>query len=292
MINYKLFLKGTAMGCADLIPGVSGGTIALITGIYEELINSIRSFDHRAFGLLFSLKLKSFWQHVNGSFLVHVFGGMLLSIFLLTRLITYLLSEHPIPLWSFFFGLILISAFYVMPKRVRVKEGVMILLGAALAYTITTLTPGSTPDALWFVFIAGSIAICAMILPGISGSFILILLAKYEFILGALKAFDIKVIIVFGLGCVIGLLSFSKLIHWLLQHQRSVTMATLAGFMLGSLNKIWPWKTSSDITVRNLTPSAYEQLTNSESLLGLAILFFVIGSVLVVLLERLGQSSK
>ena len=292
MINFRLFLKGAAMGCADLIPGVSGGTIALITGIYEELINSIRSVDARALRLLLSLKLKDLWLHINGPFLMHVFAGIFLSVFSLSSLITYLLNDHPIPLWSFFFGLILISAFYVMPKKMNLVSFVCVILGTLSAYLITSLTPAATSEQLWFVFVSGAIAICAMILPGISGSFILILLAKYEFILSAINSFDFKVILIFGSGCVVGLLSFSKLIHWLLQNHKSYIMASLAGFMLGSLNKIWPWKLESDISFTNLSPVQYAQSTGDSSQLILAITFCLVGGGIVLILERLGRTAE
>lgn len=280
------------MGCADLIPGVSGGTIALITGIYEELINSIRSVDARALRLLLSLKLKDLWLHINGPFLMHVFAGIFLSVFSLSSLITYLLNDHPIPLWSFFFGLILISAFYVMPKKMNLVSFVCVILGTLSAYLITSLTPAATSEQLWFVFVSGAIAICAMILPGISGSFILILLAKYEFILSAINSFDFKVILIFGSGCVVGLLSFSKLIHWLLQNHKSYIMASLAGFMLGSLNKIWPWKLESDISFTNLSPVQYAQSTGDSSQLILAITFCLVGGGIVLILERLGRTAE
>ncbi|SNT16806.1 putative membrane protein [Ekhidna lutea] len=292
MINAKLVLKGAAMGCADLIPGVSGGTIALITGIYEELINSIKSFDLTAAQLAFKLKFKDLWDHVNGQFLVQVFAGIFMSIFLLSRGISYLLDNHPILLWSFFFGLILISSFYVMPRKNNGITYLSFLIGAIVAYLITSLTPASSPDQLWFVFISGAIAICAMILPGISGSFILILLAKYEYVLNAVKVFDFKVIFVFGLGCAVGLLSFSRLIHWLLQRHKGTVMALLAGFMLGSLNKIWPWKLSDDITFRNISPLKYEQLTNEPSLLLPSICIGVFGMLVVFVLERYGRAAE
>jgi len=280
------------MGCADLIPGVSGGTIALITGIYEELINSIKSVDGEALKLVVRLRLRDVWKHVNGTFLLHVFGGMLLSIFTLSRLISFLLENHPIPLWSFFFGLILISAFYVMPQRSSIISLLFIAIGAVAAYTITSLSPSETSEQLWFIFISGAIAICAMILPGISGSFILILLAKYEFILNAAKSFEIKTILIFGVGCVVGLLSFSKMIHWLLQNHKPVTMSALAGFMLGSLNKIWPWKMESGVSFTNVTPAAYTQATGGPSQLFMAVVFCLVGAVTVVVLERLGRTAE
>lgn len=280
------------MGCADLIPGVSGGTIALITGIYEELINSIRSLDGEALKLASKLRIEELWNHVNGTFLLHVLGGILISIFSLSRLITYLLENEPIALWSFFFGLILVSAFYVLPAKRDLMAIIFLILGAVSAFLITSLGSSSTPDQLWFVFVAGAIAICAMILPGISGSFILILLAKYEYVLSAVRAFDLKIIITFGLGCVVGLLSFSKLIHWLLQHHKSKTMAALAGFMLGSLNKIWPWKEASDVSYTNLTPTQFTEITGEPNQLLIAIVFCIAGGAIVILMERFGQRAE
>lgn len=283
-----LLLKGMAMGGADVIPGVSGGTIALITGIYEELINSIRSVDGTLVQLLLKFQIKAVWERINGTFLVNVFLGILISIFSLARLITYLLDEYPIQVWSFFFGLILVSVFYVSPSKMKGSDYIGFIFGALIAYAITSFVPGETTNSLWFVFVSGAIAICAMILPGISGSFILLLLGKYDYVLGAVKDLDLVVIAVFGLGCLIGIISFSKLIHWLLQHYKPVTMSVLAGFMLGSLNKIWPWKIDFD----NVLPTHFSIVTGMENYLGAAILFFLLGIGIVVLLEQAGKAVK
>ncbi len=280
-----LLLKGMAMGGADVIPGVSGGTIALITGIYEELINSIRSVDGSLIRSLLKFQLREVWEKLNGAFLLNVFLGILISIFSLARLITWLLDEYPIQGWSFFFGLIFISVFYVSPSKMKGSDYVGFILGALIAYAITSFVPGETTDSLWFVFISGAIAICAMILPGISGSFILLLLGKYDFVLSAVKELNVVVIGVFGLGCLIGIISFSKLIHWLLQHYKPVTMSILAGFMLGSLNKIWPWKIDFD----NVLPIHYSVVTGMDNHLGAAILFLLLGIGVVVILERAGK---
>lgn len=278
-----------AMGAADLIPGVSGGTIALITGIYEELIDSIKSIDGKSIEMLIKFRLRSFWMHINGSFLLNVFAGILVSLFSLARLLSFLLENYPIPVWSFFFGLIFISAFYVFPQERKLLNFWFMVFGLVSAFIITTLSPTETPDALWFIFLSGSIAICAMILPGISGSFILLLLAKYDYVLEALKAFDLKVIVVFSLGCLVGLLSFSHFISWLLRNHRSVTLAILAGFMLGSLNKVWPWKDLSGDTITNLLPGSFVEKTGEPSHLILAIFFFLLGVGLVMGLEKLGK---
>lgn len=289
MQRIILLLKGMAMGGADVIPGVSGGTIALIAGIYEELISSIKSVDATALRLLLKFEIKALWKHINGAFLVNLFAGVLISIFSLARLITYLLEAYPIPVWSFFFGLILISAFYVLPKDRNLRAYLFLVFGAAVAFMITSLAPVDTPQGLWFIFVSGAIAICAMILPGISGSFILLLLGKYEFVLEAVKSLDFTIIVVFALGCVIGLVSFSKLIHWLLSSHKAVTLSALAGFMLGSLNKIWPWKDESGDTFINLWPADFTALTGQPNQLYLAIGFFALGILIVSGLEWLGK---
>lgn len=277
------------MGGADVIPGVSGGTIALIAGIYEELIHSIKSVDAVALKLLLKLDIKGLWQRINGAFLVNVFAGVLISIFSLAKLITYLLEVHPIPVWSFFFGLILISAYFVMPRTRGWADYLSLFVGAVLAYLITSLTPGDTPEELWFIFISGAIAICAMILPGISGSFILLLLGKYEFVLDAVKTLDLSIIVVFAAGCAVGIISFSKVIHWLLLHYKGVTLSLLAGFMLGSLNKIWPWKDESGDVFVNLSPNDFTAVTDQPNQLYLAIIFFSLGIIIVGGLEWLGK---
>ena len=287
MINrIILLLKGMAMGGADVIPGVSGGTIALITGIYDQLINSIRSIDASLIKPILKFQFGFVWQRVNGSFLVNVFAGVLISIFSLARIITYLLVNHPILIWSFFFGLIFISVYFVLPKGMTWKDFIAFVAGTGLAYVITSASPADTTNELWFIFVSGSIAICAMILPGISGSFILLLLGKYDFVLGAVKEFDLKIIAVFAVGCIVGIISFSKLIHWLLKHYRSVSLAVLSGFMLGSLNKIWPWKVDG----LNVLPSAYEEAFNSSSNVVAGALLMLLGILTVVLLEWTGKS--
>ncbi len=280
-----LLLKGMAMGGADVIPGVSGGTIALITGIYEKLIDAIRSVDIDFAKLLLKFQIRELWERINGSFLVNVFLGILISIFSLAKLITFLLDEYPIHIWSFFFGLILVSVFYVSPRKMRTLDFVAFAIGTAIAYLITSFVPGETSESLWFVFISGAIAICAMILPGISGSFILLLLGKYDFILSAVKELNLSVIAVFGLGCIIGIVTFSKLIYWLLANYKAVTMSILAGFMLGSLNKIWPWKVALD----NVLPGQYEEISGMDAYLGIASLFMILGILVVILLERAGS---
>ena len=239
-----LTLKGMGMGAADVVPGVSGGTIAFIVGIYEELINSIKSVDLKTLKLLFTFKLKSFWNNINGNFLFSVILGILISVFSLAKLITFLLDDYPVLVWAFFFGLVIASTYFVS-KRIQVwdwKRWLSFIIGVGIAYYITIATPSQTPENLSFIFLCGAIAICAMILPGISGSFILLLLGKYEFIMNAVKSLDITIIIVFACGAAIGLVLFSNVLSYLLRKFHDITIATLTGFMLGSLNKVWPWK--------------------------------------------------
>ena len=293
------------MGAADIVPGVSGGSIALITGIYEELLRSINSFNGDSLKLLLRFEFKEFFKAVNGAFLLSLFLGILTSIFSLSKLITYLMDEHPIPLWSFFCGLILISAFLILKDIKKWSIGVIIalIIGTVAAYFITELPPTSSPDALWFTFVAGAIAICAMILPGISGSFILLILGKYEPILHAVSERDFVTLAVFALGCIVGLLSFSRVISWLLKHYYSITIGLLSGFMLGSINKLWPWKivtayrTSSSgeekpFLTKNLFPSDYLDQTGFEPKLVLAVSAFLFGIILVYGIDRLAAYLK
>lgn len=288
------------MGAADIVPGVSGGSIALVTKIYEELLGSIKSIDMDALRLLASLRLKEFWKHINGSFLLTLMLGILSAIFSLSKLITFLMTDHPIPLWSFFCGLILISALIILRdiEKWNIFAILVIPLGAYLAYQITEIPPVNTPDALWFTFIAGAIAICAMILPGISGSFLLLILGQYEQILLAVNERNILTIAVFGTGCIVGLLSFSRVISFLLKHYHAITIAFLSGFMLGSINKIWPWKrilsyriSSSGVQqpfiTENIWPHHYLAESGQESEFLIAILTFLVGVILVVGIERI-----
>ncbi|GAB3826922.1 DUF368 domain-containing protein [Pontibacter rugosus] len=293
-----LFAKGVGMGAADVVPGVSGGTIAFITGIYEELLGSIRSVNGEAIKLLLRFNLLGFWKHINGNFLLVLLAGIGLSFASLSRLILYLLENYPEMLWSFFFGLIVASAVVVAKQVTRWTPGVVIagLLGAAIAYYITVATPGQTPEAYWFIFLSGAIAICAMILPGISGSFILVLLGKYEYIMLALKDFRISIILTFALGCIAGILSFSHVINFMLKRYYNITISLLTGFMVGSLNKVWPWKITTQIyTDRhgvikplaqdNVLPGNYEALTGHESYLVYSVVLAIFGFLLVYLID-------
>jgi putative membrane protein len=293
-----LFSKGVAMGAADVVPGVSGGTIAFITGIYEELLNSIRSVNGEAVKLLLRFNLAGFWKHINGNFLVGLLSGIGFSIVLLSRVVLYLLEFHPELLWSFFFGLIVASTVVVGKKITKWTPMVVLafIIGAAIAYWVTIATPTETPEAYWFIFLSGAIAICAMILPGISGSFILVLLAKYEFILNAVKELKIATILTFGLGCVVGILSFSHVLNWMLKRYHNLTVALLTGFMLGSLNKVWPWKQTLEtytdrhgelkpLVQANVLPTDYLQLTGEEPYLLYGTLLAIFGFALVYFID-------
>jgi len=288
------------MGAADVVPGVSGGTIAFISGIYDELINSLKSFDRESLKLLFNLKFRSLWKKINGTFLLAVFSGILISIFSLARLLEYLMGSYPVFIWSFFFGLILASAIIILRKinKWGWKNILALIFGTAVMFVISTFSPAETTEAYWFIFISGAIAVCAMILPGISGAFILLILGKYQFILGAVSSFDIPVLIIFGSGVITGLISFANLLSWLLGNYRDTTISVLAGFLIGSLNKIWPWKEnistriSSDghivpLVQKNIFPGEYLSVTGEDPYLLHASVLILIGIFLVLVLERL-----
>lgn len=292
-------LKGCAMGAADVVPGVSGGTIAFISGIYEELIGSIKSVDLEAIKLLFSFKFKEFWSKVNGNFLLAVVCGVAISILSLAKLMTYLLANHPIMIWSFFFGLIIASSILIFKeiKRFNLLSAISICVGIGVAYLITVMSPAETPNDWWFIVLCGAVAICAMILPGISGSFILLLMGKYLYILGALSSFDLVTIALFGGGAMIGIVSFSHLLSWLLENFHTATISLLAGFMIGSLNKVWPWKEVISTTLnshgetiplveRNISPMQFESLTGEPSMLIWACVMAVIGLLTILLIEK------
>lgn len=238
------FLKGMGMGAADIVPGVSGGTIALITGIYERLIDAIKSVGWKTLTTLKTSGIKQAWHQMDGTFLISVLAGAATSILLLSKLVHFLIETQPIMLWSFFFGLVLASFVYVakqVDKWNLVRCGMLILgtLVAALISVSPSAQLAVTPLSLFF---AGAIAICAMILPGISGSFILLLMGMYSYVIGAIKSFDFMSLGGFALGCLIGIMLFSRLLSWVLHHYHQATMALLSGFMLGALVKLWPWK--------------------------------------------------
>jgi putative membrane protein len=297
-----LFLKGMAMGAADVVPGVSGGTIAFISGIYEELLRSVSAINFSTLSMLQKNGFKAVWKSINGSFLVVLLAGISVSVVSLAKGITYLLENQPILLWSFFFGLVLASIFFIGKQITKWNFVTMatLLFGAFVAYYITILEPMISEGAsLWFLFFSGALAICAMILPGISGSFILVLLGSYKIILEAIHSRDFQIIAVVGLGAITGLLSFSKVLKWLFLKYKNITLAGLMGFVTGSLNKIWPWKETLTWRVnshgeevpllqKSIGPFHFE----GESQLLWAIIYALLGYALILALEKIQAIKK
>lgn len=297
-----LVLKGMAMGAADVVPGVSGGTIAFITGIYEELLSSIKSVNYASLQVLFKQGIKAFWTKINGTFLVTLFLGIGISVVSLAKILEQLLNNYPELIWSFFFGLIVASAIYISKQVSQWNVGVILslLVGIAAAYFITVITPAETTNAWWFLILSGAIAICAMILPGISGSFILLLLGKYAFVLSAVSNFNLQVILLVGIGAVIGLLSFANVLTWFLKKFYNQTIAVLSGFMIGSLNKVWPWKQTVETFIdrhgeikpllqKNVWATDYLELTGNEPFLVSAILLAMVGFSIIFVVEGLAS---
>ncbi len=295
-------LKGIAMGAADVVPGVSGGTIAFISGIYEELLGSISNVNT---GLLKTLQKEGFkkaWEQLNGNFLLALFVGIAISLVSLSKVISWLLVHHPILLWSFFFGLVLASIIYIgkqVSKWTIVSIGLLVL-GCVFAYWITTLTPMvSENSSPIFLFFAGVLAICAMILPGISGAFILVLLGAYKPILDAVNNRDLTKIMFVGVGAIVGLLTFSKILKYLFANYKNYTLAVLTGFIMGSLNKIWPWKevltyrTNSHgeqvpFNEQSILPSSF----NGDPQIIQAIILALIGFGLILILEKIAVKKQ
>ncbi len=294
MIHHVFIgLKGMAMGIAELVPGVSGGTIAFVTGIYEEFISSINNIRLDTFKTLKDDGFQAFWTKLNGNFLVVLFGGMLVSILSFSKLITWLLVFHPIPIWAFFFGLVLASVIFVAKaiNKWNLASILLFSMGALTAFFITTLPPSANTDSLPFLFFSGALAICAMVLPGISGSFILVLLGSYKTILDAVNDKDFKIIITVGLGVVFGILSFARVLKWLFSNYKNPTLAVLTGFILGSLNKIWPWKNiietikigEKEILIdENISPFVFD----GDNQIVIAIITAILGFSLIFILER------
>lgn len=316
VISYFLILlKGMAMGAADVVPGVSGGTIAFISGIYQELIETIDKLDLGIFKTWKKEGFKKMFADYNLGFLTSLFLGVFISIISLANLISYLLENHPVIVWSFFFGLVLASIIYIGKQIENWNLLVIVtaIVGAGIAYYITIATPSQAPDALYFYFLSGCIAIIAMILPGVSGSFILVLLGSYGIVLTSLTDFidgvtsgnwevvktSFSKVFLFIIGCVVGLKLFSKALKWMFANKKELTLAILTGFMIGSLNKIWPWKnvlsTRTDrhgdevpLLEKSVLPSSFE----GEPLVVYAIIFAIIGFLAIFLLERLAIRKK
>lgn len=283
-------VKGACMGAADVIPGVSGGTIAFIMGIYDKFVASLAAINAEAVKLFFTGKFKEFWRHINGGFLLSLVVGIGVSVISLATVMQTLLSDFPIQTWAFFFGLIVASSIFILRgiSGWGLREILFLIGGILLGVTICTLSPTQTPDALWFIFLSGAIAICAMILPGISGSFILLILGKYQYILGAVSdlvegqnvTHNILILAVFAIGAVVGILGFSKFLHWILSRWHKQTLIILAGFIIGSLVKIWPWNNPEAIAQTELTGSLH---------IGSAIIIALIGFSLVTGIEIAGK---
>lgn len=289
-----------AMGAADVVPGVSGGTIAFISGIYEELISTIGGVNLGLIKLWRKEGFKAFWKALNGNFILALFTGILISVLTLARLISWLLDNEPVLLWSFFFGLVLASILYVGRSISKWRPGtvLMLLLGAVLAYFVTTLSPSSSSENLPYLMLSGALAICAMILPGISGAFILVLLGSYKTVLDAVHQRDLQVLGTVTVGAVIGLLAFSRILKWMFSKYRNLTLALLTGFIAGSLNKIWPWKEALETEVlgdnlvtvkeRSIAPFQYDGEPQILSAMAMAILGFVV----IFALERLAANKQ
>lgn len=291
-----ILLKGVAMGAADVVPGVSGGTIAFISGIYEELLESISSVSFKTIEVLRTQGINAAWKQINGNFLISLLIGIGISVVSLAKIISWLLENEPVLLWAFFFGLVLASIFFIGKQITKWNVVTFIVLtgGTLLAYWITTLQPlVNENSSSVFLFISGAFAICAMILPGISGAFILVLLGAYRPVLEAVHSRDFKIIIIIGAGAIVGLLTFSRLLKWLFHHHKNLTLAILTGFVLGSLNKIWPWKRIIESKViegkeivleeKSISPFVYGE----DNQLLLAVLLAAVGFMCIILLEKL-----
>jgi putative membrane protein len=293
------------MGIADAVPGVSGGTIAFITGIYEELLHSLNEIDTDAVRLFIRFRFAELWKKINGNFLLTVSSGFITSLFILVSVFFNLIVHYPIWISSFFFGVIFASVALVL-KEIKTwgyKPILSFMASAAIGYFVTTLAPMETPDAYGFIFICGALAICSMIFPGVSGAFILVLLGKYQFMIASLVELNVGVIIVFAAGCMIGLLGFARLITWVLDHYHHITVAVLAGFMLGSLNKVWPWRqgleyattrTGEQIAVfdKSILPWHSLSETGRDPKLFQAILMMALGVCIVIVTERIATRLK
>ena len=289
------------MGAADVVPGVSGGTIAFISGIYEELLETINSVNLGALKTLKNEGVKAAWKSINGNFIVTLFLGIGISIASLAKFISYVLEAHPILIWSFFFGLVLASVLYVGKQVKSWNAGsiVSLIIGTGLAFWITILPPLSSSNELWFIFVSGMIAICAMILPGISGSFILLLMGSYQTVLVAVKDKEFYTIVVFMLGAIMGLLSFSKVLKWMFAKYHDLTIAVLTGFLIGSLNKLWPWKINKELLYTHsdgkkdfLQENVFPTDIVGEPQVMYAVAFCILGAGLIFGMEIVSKKMK
>lgn len=292
-------LKGMAMGAADVVPGVSGGTIAFISGIYEELLTTISNINLSLLGTLKKEGLKSAWKQANANFLVALLIGIAVSVISLAQGISFLLTTKPVLVWAFFFGLVLASIIYVGKQidKWGFSQIISLVLACGIAYYITIVKPMvSDEPSFVFLFLAGALAICAMILPGISGAFILVLLGAYETILNAIHSKNLQVISIVGIGCVVGLLSFSRVLKWMFANYKNTTLAGLTGFIIGSLNKIWPWKevlktriNSKGVEVAVIEKSILPSNYAGDAQLLVAVLLAIVGFALILGLEKIAS---
>jgi putative membrane protein len=293
------------MGAVDIIPGISGGSVAFITGIYPTLLQSLRAIDREAFQLLRQRRFADCWEKINGNFLAIVSTGVLTSVFLLAKLMAYLLHHHSIALWSFFFGLILMASPLMLRKITKWNAQVIIsfIAGAVIMYALTRLNTMVTPPTWWLVFLTGAISIAGLLVPGVSGAFILVLIGKYQIMIHTVSKFNIPVLLVFMLGCIVGALGLTRLLSWVMDHYQNTTIALLAGFMLGSLNKVWPWRqveqfvtfsTGEQMPVaeRSVFPWEYITLTGKDPRVFQAILMMALGFFIVILIERISARLK
>ncbi len=316
LLQYLLITaKGLAMGAADVVPGVSGGTIAFISGIYEELVETIHKLDLGFFKIWKKEGIKSAWRTYNLSFLLALGSGILISILSFAKLIIYLITTYPIEVWAFFFGLVIASIVYVVNQitRWRLSSILALVLASVFSFLITIAEPIGSPDSTWFLFFAGFIAIIAMILPGISGAFILLLMGAYTGVMGvvtqlvdgivtvdlALFSEALGKVLVFGIGAIAGIKVFSKALNWMFKHHKNLTLAILTGFMIGALNKIWPWKEVIEYRLnhegeqvpfleRSILPNSF----NGEPLIASAIVFAIVGFLTIFLLEKLARNKE
>ncbi len=304
--NFLVLLKGAGMGAADVVPGVSGGTIALMTGIYSKIIDSINSLSKpSSWKIFFKGRFREFWKKVNGSFLFSLLLGILISVFCLAHLMGYVRTYYPVQTWAFFCGLIVASSVLMISntKEWTLKDVLYTLLGTVAGVTICLMTPGQTPDDIWFIFICGAIAICMMILPGISGSFVLLLLGKYDFIMQAVRDVNVPILVVFACGCIVGIILFARALRWLLDRWERHTMLVMLGFVIGSLVKIWPWNDMLTVAKAQFMRSGFlDEAASAAAEITMAsgadvvdlqipgaILWALIGIALVVSLEYLGR---
>jgi putative membrane protein len=300
-----LFLRGVAMGAVDLVPGISAGTIAFVTGIYEELIHSIKSFNIDALKTLKNQGFVAAWQHINGEFLLILLSGILFSLFSLAGLMRYFLEVFPLQLWSFFIGLIIASVIYLLRQHRPQKlfEFALLGVGIVVAYSLSISSAVSVEGTYLSLFLAGSIALCAMILPGISGSFILVLLGLYPVFINALVNVELDFLLTFAAGGVIGLMLFSRLLSWLLDHYKNAVIATMCGFLIGSLSILWPWKqvTSSVVSATgslqvtgstNVSPQSYQDIVGQDPYTLACVILCLSGLFIVLTIEMIGVKLK